>query len=318
MTSYDISGKNALVTGGGSGICLAFVELLLNKGCSVIIGDLALTSKATALTKEYPYGEKDNNSKKPYVLFHETDVTSWKDLSSLWTFALSTFNNSEIDLVVPGAGVYEPPFSSFWHPPGVGGSPSRDNDNDGYATFDINLVHPIRLAQLAIGHWTTNKQKGKSLLFVSSIAGHIAAIGTPFYYSSKAGLHSFVKCLAGMREKVGIRVMAIAPGVARTPLWEAPHLKDQLPESEHVLPAETVAKMMLDMWQDEQKYGDAEIIEIMEVGTAEEPKSNIREVPMQLLLPQVPIAGHGGILKQEEKVWNMLATEGLRVTPSDK
>jgi len=180
----------------------------------VLVGDLALNPQAEELAKAYPHPPSGEG--RASLSFHKTDVTSWKQLSSLWEKALSLFDG-RVDIVVPGAGVYDPPFSSFWHPPGVEGSPSKDPvdaDVGAYATISINLVHPIRLAQIAIGHWTTKKVPG-NLLFVSSIAGHIAAIGTPLYYSSKAGVHNFVRSIGGMRQRLGIRVMAIAPGIAR-------------------------------------------------------------------------------------------------------
>lgn len=148
-------------------------------------------------------------------MFHKTDVVSWADLLHLWGTALSKF--PRIDLVVPGAGIFEPEWSSFWFPPGVEGSPSRDPvvaERGLYATFGVNLMHPIRLTQLATGYWTTNKLKG-TVLFIASIAGYNATIGTPYYYSSKHGLIGFVRSLAQVRKRLGIRTVCICPGVVR-------------------------------------------------------------------------------------------------------
>jgi NAD(P)-dependent dehydrogenase (short-subunit alcohol dehydrogenase family) len=50
------------------------------------------------------------------------------------------------------------------------------------------------------------------LVHVSSIAGHAAGIGTPLYFASKHGLHGFVRSLGGLRDELGIRVSAVAPG----------------------------------------------------------------------------------------------------------
>ncbi|KAI0398385.1 NAD(P)-binding protein [Xylariaceae sp. FL0594] len=342
--SYDVSGKNAVVTGGGSGINLAFVELLLSRGCSVLVGDLALNAKAEAVAKEYPYPAPTEEAgqrrrTRQSLSFHKTDGTSWKQLSSLWSRALEIFDG-QVDIVVPGAGIYEPPTSSFWRPPPpsssgqayASSSSSSDTPADAelgaYATMSINLIHPIRMAQLAIGHWTTNTTssggsggsgggKGKgNLLFVSSLAGHIAGIGTPLYYSSKAGLHNFVRSIAAgghMKDKLGIRVLCIAPGIARTPIWEQVHTKSQLPESTHVLSGELVAQKMLDMLVDTAQYGRGEIIEYCEVGTAEQPRQSSREVPSTALYPADPIAGLAGVQAQDENILRMLESEGLKV-----
>lgn len=210
----SVAGKAAVITGGGSGINLAFASLLLSKGCSVLIGDLALRPEAEALLARYP--RTDPNT--PHALFHETNVTSWPQLSSLWDKAVASFPT--VDIVVPGAGLFEPDWSAFWHAPRTDtnpDTPSRDNAlaNPGsYATLDVNLTAPIRLSQLAIGHWTRAKRPG-TLVHIASIAGYCAAINTPLYFASKHGLIGFVRSLGDLRDELGIRVGCVAPGTIR-------------------------------------------------------------------------------------------------------
>lgn len=142
-------------------------------------------------------------------------MTSWPGLSSLWAAALATF--PQVDLVVPGAGILEPTWSSFWFPPGAEGSPSTDDadaEPGTYATLDVDLVHPIRLAQLALAYWAARKVKG-SLLFVGSVAGYTSTVHVPLYHAAKAGIHGFVKSIAPLHARLGIRVACIAPGPVR-------------------------------------------------------------------------------------------------------
>ena len=152
------------------------------------------------------------------ALFQKTNVASWPQLSSLFKQGVSAF--PKVDIVVGGAGIFEPQWSTFWQ-----ALKTQDNlesfsrdladaEPGTYATLDVNLTHPIRLSQLAIGYWTKEKMKG-CLVHVSSIAGHSTGIGTPLYFASKHGLHGFVRSLAAMREEVGIRVSAVAPGAVR-------------------------------------------------------------------------------------------------------
>ncbi|KAI1775034.1 NAD(P)-binding protein [Hypoxylon cercidicola] len=308
MAPYHVAGKYAVATGGGSGITLAFVKLLLSKGCSVIVGDLQLQPAAEQLAAEYPHPSID--SSKPSFVFHKTDVRSWPQLSQLWKKALSTF--PRVDLVVPGAGVFEPPASSFWNPPGVDGSPSEDStecDPGVYSTIGTNLLHPIRLSQLAIGYWTTNKMEA-CLIFIGSIAGYTATAGTPFYYSSKAGLHAFVRSLNSLRKRLGIRVSCIAPHHIRTPLWEQPYCKIMLSPDEPMLEPEVIAEKMLELCENEE-YGDGNILEVMPLGTIEEPRTSIRQVPYELLLPEA-VTGLRGVFAEEEKLWQRLQTEGMQ------
>ncbi|KAI9157969.1 Short-chain dehydrogenase reductase 3b [Paramyrothecium foliicola] len=304
MSAFNGSGKFAVVTGGGSGITLDFVKLLLAKGTSVIVGDLSLRPEAEEVAKSYPATGETK------FIFQKTDVSSWRDLSGLWKAALEAF--PQIDLVVPGAGVYEPPFSSFWLPPGVDGSPSvddADSEAGTYKTFGINLIHPIRLSQLALSYWTQNKIKGH-LLFLGSIAGYTATVGTPFYYSSKHGLHGFVKSLAPLRGRLGIRVSCVAPGATRTPLWDADHCKAKLTDADPQLKSEFVAQVMLNVLENE-KYGDGNIVEVMDIGTPKEPNPSVREVPVHLVYPAASGVGVPTLILEEEKLWSQLETNGF-------
>lgn len=197
------------------GINLTFARSLLEKGCSVIIADLRLQPAAEALLKEYPFPAADG---KPGAFFHKTNVASWPALSSLWKTALEKAKT--IDIVVLGAGLFDPNWSTFWEAPKTETNPdsesrdAADADPGHYAVLDVNLVSPIRLSQLAIGHWTTTKQKG-TLVFIGSIAGYTSAITTPLYFASKHGLHGFVRAIGGLRDQLGIRVGCVAPGAVR-------------------------------------------------------------------------------------------------------
>jgi NAD(P)-dependent dehydrogenase (short-subunit alcohol dehydrogenase family) len=200
------------------GISLCFVRVLLENGCSVLIADLKLRSEAQQLVEQHPFTGSDG---KAGVLFQKTDVASWPQLTTAWRTALEKF--PRVDIVVAGAGIFEPQWSSFWEAPKTESnqdSVSRDDAeaNPGhYAVLDVNLVSPIRLSQLAIGYWTKTKHRG-CLIHVGSMAGYGAAITTPLYIASKHGLHGFVRSLGGLRDELGIRVGCVAPGAVAVSL----------------------------------------------------------------------------------------------------
>jgi 3-hydroxybutyrate dehydrogenase len=79
--------------------------LLLEEGANVLFADLTLRLESEILVKKYSEGN-------PHTLFKRTDVTAWTDLENLFTTANSVLGS--IDIVCPGASVYEPPFSDFW------------------------------------------------------------------------------------------------------------------------------------------------------------------------------------------------------------
>lgn len=154
------------------GINLAFTTLLLQHGCSVVLADLVLLPAAQALLDQYP----PLPSSTPTALFHKTDVSSWSQLSSLFGFTVE--NLGCIDILCPGAGVFEPEWSSFWHPPGTASS----LDVGGYKLLDINLVHPMRMVQMGIEYWLREKREGR-VVCVGSIAGQLADVGSPMYHA---------------------------------------------------------------------------------------------------------------------------------------
>jgi 3-hydroxybutyrate dehydrogenase len=103
--AFQVKGKTALVTGGGSGICLAFTKLLLANECSVVIADLQLTPEAVELVKE-------GGDEKAKVIFQKTDVTDWRQLQAAFDVAIKEFGHLEI--VCPGAGIFEPVGQFFY------------------------------------------------------------------------------------------------------------------------------------------------------------------------------------------------------------
>ena len=80
------------------GINLSFAKLLLENGCNVLIADLALRPEAQAVVDTY--------TKSPRAVFQKTDVIDWRQLERSFEVAEKEFG--EIDIVCPGAGVYEP------------------------------------------------------------------------------------------------------------------------------------------------------------------------------------------------------------------
>ena len=100
--AFDIAGKAALVTGGGSGISLAFTKKLIERSCNVVIADLALRPEAEDLVN-------DSKDTKPRVAFVKTDVTDWQQIQHAFDETVSEFGR--LDIVCPGAGIFEPVWS---------------------------------------------------------------------------------------------------------------------------------------------------------------------------------------------------------------
>ncbi|GKZ34393.1 hypothetical protein AbraIFM66950_004624 [Aspergillus brasiliensis] len=280
---FAVSGKTAIVTGAGSGtspslgklkqqgINLAFAKLLLSRNCNVVIADISLQSEAEKLIAQY-----GGLHSSPRAVFVKTDVTSWVALMQMFEVALEEFGDFHI--VCPGAGIYEPHWSNFWHPPG---SPeSRDEpDANRYYLLDLNLTHPIRTTQLALSYWLHPRSRPASfhpvaepvspenprrIIHISSVAGQIPNFNAPIYGASKFAITGFVRCFAPLDHAIGVRVNAVAPGIIRTPLWtEHPEKLLQLdPEKDGWATPEEVAMAMLRCLEQEDLQGGA----VLEVG----------------------------------------------------
>lgn len=199
----------------------------------------------------------------------------------------------------PGAGVFEPSFSNFWNPPsgtgqeGDGGGGGGDGDGmrkhgsvdeisaSRYKALDINLTHPIRCTQLAISHFLSRYPAGSQLpagvksrgivIHVSSVAAQGASLAVPLYDASKAGLSHFVRAMSALEPRYGIRVVCVAPGLVKTPLWtDNPDKLEYVDENVNEWAmAEEVADVMLDCLQSAEKVGGT----IWEVG-----KNQLRRV----------------------------------------
>lgn len=193
----DLANKIALVTGGGSGICLAFVQILHAAGCRVLIADLGLTDEAKSWMNSL------SSTHKARVHFHRTDVTKWRELNAAVHEARSAFGTTP-DIYVPGAGIFEPNGPTFW----------KDNEADEdsrYKVLDINLVHPIKLTRIAVAELVRANKPG-AIIYISSIAGQRSSIVTPLYTISKHGVNALIRGMAPLQELTGIRVAGVAPG----------------------------------------------------------------------------------------------------------
>lgn len=95
----SLKGKAAIVTGAGGGINLAYAVKLLEAGANVLFADIKLTSEAEKAVEQY--------QAEPKAVFQKTDVSSWPDLERMFKTAIVHFG--EVDIVCPGAGVFEPP-----------------------------------------------------------------------------------------------------------------------------------------------------------------------------------------------------------------
>ncbi|RFU28326.1 hypothetical protein B7463_g8011, partial [Scytalidium lignicola] len=255
--NFPLGGKIVIVTGGGSGINLAFVKLVLEKGARVVVADLSLSDEARGFIST-------SNKEGEVVVFQRCDVSNWGELESLIPFAEKQFGLVP-DVYIAGAGVFEPvniisqtcpPFADknlephFW----------TNTEKSGYKVVDINLNHPIKLTRLALEALAKKQQKGV-VLVVGSMTAFSPQYSSPLYCATKAGVTLFVRSMEDADEREGVKVVLICPGIVETPLWkDRPDVRSGLTGEGFITP-EHVARSMVDLIED-GNYGGGTVLEV--------------------------------------------------------
>ena len=218
VNPFDLSGRNAFVTGASRGI-----------GQSIAIG-LAAAGADVALVARSEDGLAETASditalgRKAFVI--PADVTSQQAVADAAAAAIDQLGF--VDIVVNNAGG-----SNFM----VG---FRDLRLAGWEKLmRLNLDSAVYVCHAFAGHLLERRQG--SVINVASVAG---VMGSPFlapYGAAKAGLISLTKSLAVEWGAEGIRVNALCPG------WTATDLNRALWEDPEAGPA-TVATVPMRRW----------------------------------------------------------------------
>lgn len=201
MTYQDLSGKKALVTGGASGIGLATVTMLAERGAQVAInylnGDPAGAEQVTRLTKA-----------GLNVISAPGNVAEPSSAEAMVEKAVAEMGG--LDYLVNNAGISGTK------------DPIPPSDLDGIteelwqALLTTNLISVFRISKAAAG---ALKASGGAIVNTASTSGvGLQGSSTP-YAASKSGVVSVTRSLArGFAPDV--RVNAVAPGQVATP-WTA-------------------------------------------------------------------------------------------------
>ncbi|KAH0174260.1 hypothetical protein KCU67_g865, partial [Aureobasidium melanogenum] len=231
----SLNGNIALVTGGGSGIGLAFVQMAIEAGARVVVADLRLSEPLAATI-----GASNEQAK-----FVHTDVRKRDDLETAIGFSLQIFGDVP-DIYVANAGVFEPQWSNFW----------LDTEGDSYATAEINFIHPLKLTRLATRALLGAKKPGVVVL-VSSTVGLSWSYPAALYCATKHALIGFTRSLAPAESLNGVKVVCLCPGIVDTPLWQTREgLSEQFSVSDEVsITSEDAAAAMVDLIVNEKYKG---------------------------------------------------------------
>jgi NAD(P)-dependent dehydrogenase (short-subunit alcohol dehydrogenase family) len=193
-----LTGKNALVVGGGFGMGRETALLLARVGANVAVADLDLARAQAVQAEVEALGGK--------ATAIAGDVTRAEDARRVVDEAVAFFGRLEVVCNVVGLASWADLF-------GI--------DDDAWANqFAINLVHHANIGRAAARHMIDNKIPGR-MAFVASVSGLYGAPMHAAYGAAKAGLMALVRTMSQEWGPYGIRVNAVAPDLIATPRVKA-------------------------------------------------------------------------------------------------
>jgi len=199
---FQLKGKVAVVTGGGTGIGRAIALAMAEAGASVVVCGLRLDQcEETCREISNRFGSR--------TLAHPCDVCEKTQIENLVDKVLADFGR--LDILVNNAGV-----TSNFH---VFDLAEEEWDR----VVNTNLKGTFLFSQAA-GR-AMSRSGGGVILNIGSQLGEVARVNKAHYVSSKGAIRMLTKALALDLAAHGIRVNSVAPGPVDTEL-AAPLLKD--------------------------------------------------------------------------------------------
>ena len=198
----EIKNTVAVVTGGASGLGEATVRKIVSEGGKAAIFDLT-EEKGNRLAEEL--GEN--------VIFIKTDVTDESGVQSAVKQTMETFGRITAVVNCAGIGSGEKTVSSK--------GPHRLDSFK--KVIDVNLVGTFNVIRLTAEKMIDNDPNDEGergvIINTASVAAFDGQIGQVAYSASKGGIVGMTLPIARDLASYGIRVMTIAPGLFKTPLF---------------------------------------------------------------------------------------------------
>lgn len=187
------SGTSAVVTGAAGGIGEAIAQRLLERGASVVIGDLdgsRLEATAARLDGDHP-GR----------VSHVTgDASDTEHVDALVAAA------GDVDLFVANAGLFK-------------GFGLEATDDEWALSWDVNVKAHVVAARALVPRWLERAgagENGGTFASTASAAGLLTQLGSPTYATTKHAAVGFAEWLAATYGDRGVQVCCLCPMGVRT------------------------------------------------------------------------------------------------------
>jgi 2-deoxy-D-gluconate 3-dehydrogenase len=185
---FDLTGRRALVTGGGGGIGRGLARALVDAGASVAV--LGRSHSAEEAAAELG------------GIAVRADLADRKDLGRGFDEAIQRLGGLEI--LVNSHGI------------GRAADATEHSLDDWSEVIEVNLTATFELCQLA-GRIMVEQGKGK-IVNIASLLSFQGGLRVSSYAASKGGVSQLTMALANEWAPRGVNVNAIAPGYVKTAL----------------------------------------------------------------------------------------------------
>ena len=238
-----LSGKVAIITGGGQGIGRATALKFASEGAKVAVCDINMTSVAETLALIRAHGGE--------ALGFQVDVTDKQSILRMVEGVM--FAWQRIDTLVNNAGIVQD--ARF----------SKMTDEQFERVIDVNLKGVYNCTKAVVDIML--QQNSGCILNASSIVGIYGNFGQTNYAATKFGVIGMVKTWAKELGRRGIRANAVCPGFVETSIIKSvPErviraLEERVPLGRLAKPEE-IANTFAFLASDEASYINGAVIEV--------------------------------------------------------
>ncbi|MFT5471432.1 MAG: 3-oxoacyl-[acyl-carrier protein] reductase, partial [Verrucomicrobiales bacterium] len=194
MVSIDLSGKTALITGGGQGLGRATATTLHAAGAKVVINYF-----------EDAEGLNRGRAEETAAALGERASIAPADVRNLAQVEAMIAEIGQLDILINNAAIIRDR------------SLKKMAAEEWQAVIDTNLTGVFNLCKAA----NSALNAGGRIVSMASISGAVGFFGQANYSAAKAGVVGLTKALSKELAKRRITVNAVAPGVVLTEMGES-------------------------------------------------------------------------------------------------
>jgi NAD(P)-dependent dehydrogenase (short-subunit alcohol dehydrogenase family) len=196
-----LAGGTFLVSGGGSGLGAGCVRALAEAGANVVIADVNRDA-----------GEAMAAELGGQARFVPTDVTDEASVARAVGAALQTFGSLQGSVQCAGVALAEK----------VLGKAGPNPLTHFVRVVQVNLIGTYNVIRFAVDAMAKNSPNAEGergvVVNTASVSAFDGQVGQAAYAASKGGVVSLTLPLAREFARLGVRVVAVAPGIFDTPL----------------------------------------------------------------------------------------------------